>query len=61
MFTRLWQRFRQGHERREKVKDDAALDEFLRKQEAEASERDRPPADLKAERGNVDWTYTNPL
>jgi hypothetical protein len=59
MFAKLWHRFRQGNKRPEQVKDDAAVDEFLRKQEA--SERDRSPADLKDERGNIDWTYTNPL
>ena len=59
MFAKLWHRFRQGNKRREQLKDDAAVDEFLRRQEA--SERDRSPADLKAERGNIDWTYTNPL
>ena len=59
MLAKLWHRFRQGNKRREQLKDDAAVDEFLRRQEA--SERDRSPADLKAERGNIDWTYTNPL
>ena len=59
MFAKLWRRFRQGNKRREQLKDDAAVDEFLRRQEA--SERDRSSADLKAERGNIDWTYTNPL
>ena len=57
MLAKLWHRFRQGTKRREQLKDDAAVDDFLRRQEAEASERDRSPADLKAERGNVDWTY----
>jgi len=58
MFEKLWRRFRQSNKRRERLKDEAAVDEFLRRHEA--SEPDRSPADLKAERGNVDWTYFPP-
>jgi hypothetical protein len=58
VFAKLWHRFRQGNKRREQLKDDAAVDEYLRRQEA--SELERSPADLKAERGNVDWTYFPP-
>ena len=60
MFERLRCRLRENNERRERGKDKAAVERFLR--EHEESEREKAePVELPPGRSNTDWTYVDPF
>jgi hypothetical protein len=60
MFERLRHRLRENNERRERGKDEAAVEKFL--SEHEQSERAKAdPIELPPGRSNTDWTYVDPF
>lgn len=58
MFARLRRRLGGRNELRERAKDKAAVEKFLREHE-ERERENAGPVDLPPGRTNTDWTYVN--
>jgi hypothetical protein len=58
MVSSLWRRFRERKERGERLKDEAAVEKFLREHEEDEREKAQL-VDLPPGRSNTDWTYVD--